>query len=333
MIVDTHSHYAPQSMLDALVADMSMFPNVDLMHEGDTYKLGFAGGGLPRPLSPQLRNSEPRQIWMQEQGIDVQINGGWLDSFGYELSADEGLAWSRFLNEHLIAATKEKDNLRALGTVPLQNGEKAARLLEELMDEGLAGVMIGTQPNGNHGNLAAPELDPFWAVASDRKAVVFIHPMYGCGDIRLNDYDMINAVGRGLDTTTAVARILYAGHFTRYPGMSVVLPHGGGALPWMLGRLHHNVVIHPDQYADPLEGFSHIYFDTVVFDPDALNFLIAKAGVDKVMLGSDYPFPIGDHTPKVVVKAAGLSEIDTKAIFGETAAKLFKLEDSCVGQH
>ena len=115
--------------------------------------------------------------------------------------------------------------------------------------------------------------------------------------------------------------------------MSVVLPHGGGALPWMLGRLHHNVVIHPDQYADPLEGFSHIYFDTVVFDPDALKFLIAKAGVDKVMLGSDYPFPIGDHTPKVVVKAAGLSEIDTKAIFGETAAKLFKLEDSCVGQH
>jgi len=189
MIVDTHSHYAPQSILDALVADLSMFPNVDLMHEGDTYKLGFAGGPLTRPLNPKLRHPEPRQVWMQEQGIDVQINGGWIDSFGYELPADEGLAWSRFLNEHLIVATNEKDNLRALGTVPLQNGEKAARLLEELMDEGLAGVMIGTQPCGNHGCLDAPELDPFWAAASDLGAVVFIHPMYGCGDDRLLDYD------------------------------------------------------------------------------------------------------------------------------------------------
>ena len=230
---------------------------------------------------------------------------------------------SRFLNEHLIAASNEKDNLRALGSVPLQDGEKAARLLEELMGEDLAGVMIGTQPHGDHGSLDDPALDPFWAAASDRKAVVFIHPMYGCSDIRLNDYDMINAVGRGLDTTTAVARMLYAGHFTKYPGMSVVLPHGGGALPLMLGRLHHNTVIHPDQYADPVEGFSRIYFDTVVFDPDALNFLIAKAGVEKVMMGSDYPFPIGDHAPKDVVHAAGLSEIDTCAILGGTAARLF----------
>jgi len=333
MIVDTHAHYAPQRMLDALVAGTAHFPNVELMHEGDTYKLGFAGGALTRPVNPKLRHPEPRQVWMAEQGIDVQINGGWLDSFGYELPADEGLAWSRFLNEHLIAASNEKDNLRALGSVPLQDGEKAARLLEELMDEGLAGVMIGTQPHGDHGNLDAPELDPFWAAASDRKAVVFIHPMYGCGDIRLNDYDMINAVGRGLDTTTAVARMLYAGHFTKYPGMSVVLPHGGGALPWMLGRLKRNVIIHPDQYADPVEGFSRIFFDTVVFDPDALNFLIAKAGADKVMMGSDYPFPIGDHTPKDVVQAAGLSEIDTSAILGGTAAKLFRLEGRCNGHH
>ena len=333
MNVDTHAHYAPQRMLDALVSGRASFPNVELMHEDDTYKLGFAGGALTRPVNPKLRHPEPRQVWMAEQGIDVQINGGWLDSFGYELPPDEGLAWSRFLNEHLIAASNEKDNLRALGSVPLQDGEKAARLVEELMDEGLAGVMIGTQPHGDHGCLDDPALDPFWAAASDRKAVVFIHPMYGCGDIRLNDYDMINAVGRGLDTTTAVARLLYAGHFTKYPGMSVVLPHGGGALPWMLGRLHHNTVIHPDQYADPVEGFSRIYFDTVVFDPDALNFLIAKAGVEKVMMGSDYPFPIGDHAPKDVVHAAGLSEIDTRAILGGTAAKLFRLKADCNGHH
>lgn len=329
MIVDTHAHYAPQKMLDALASGAAAFPNVELMHEGDTYKLGFAGGALTRPVNPKLRHPAPRQDWMREQGIDFQVNGGWLDSFGYELPVDEGIAWSRFLNEHLMAAANDTDNLSALGSVPMQDGEAAARMLEELMDAGLAGVMIGTQPHGDHGNLDAPELAPFWAAASDRGAVVFIHPMYGCGDIRLNDYDMINAVGRGLDTTTAVARLLYAGHLTEYPGMSVVLPHGGGALPWMLGRLKRNVEIHPDQYADPSEGFSRLFFDTVVFDPDALNFLIAKAGAEKVMLGSDYPFPIGDHTPCDIVHKAGLSEIDTAAILGGTAAKLFRLEGGC----
>ena len=101
MIVDTHAHYAPQSMLDALASGAASFPNVELMHDGDTYKLGFAGGALTRPVNPNLRRAEPRQEWMAEQGIDAQVNGGWLDSFGYELPVDEGLAWSRFLNEHL----------------------------------------------------------------------------------------------------------------------------------------------------------------------------------------------------------------------------------------
>lgn len=331
MIIDVHAHYAPQSMLEALATGAAAFPNVELMHEGDTYKLAFAGGALTRPVNPKLRRAEPRQTWMAENGIDAQVNGGWLDSFGYELPADEGLAWSRFLNEHLIAAASADGNITALPSVPLQDGEMAARLLEEIMDAGLTGVMIGTQPHGSSGVLDAPELDPFWSVASARNAVVFIHPMYGCGDSRLADYDMINAVGRGLDTTTAVARLLYAGHFTKYSGMSVVLPHGGGALPWMLGRLKRNVEIHPDQYADPAEGFSRLYFDTVVFDPDALNFLIAKAGIGKVMLGSDYPFPIGDHTPRDVVGKAGLSEIDTSAILGDNAAKLFRLDGGCGG--
>ena len=130
-----------------------------------------------------------------------------------------------------LEAARSAENLLHLGSVPLQDGEKGARLLEELMGEGFAGVMIGTQPYGNHGCHDALELDPFWAAAFGLGAVVFIHPMYGCRDDRLLDYDMINAVDHGLDTSTAVAPMLFAGHFTKYTGMSVVLPHGGGALP------------------------------------------------------------------------------------------------------
>ena len=149
--------------------------------------------------------------------------------------------------------------------------------------------------------------------------------MYGCGDDRLLDYDMINAVGRGLDTTTAVARMLFAGHFTKYRDVCRP-PAWRWRAAWMLGRLLRNVEIHPGQYADPAEGFERLYFDTVVFDPDALRYLVAKAGADKVMLGSDYPFPIGDHTPREVVRRAEFNAQDEAAILGDTAAKLFRLQ-------
>ena len=263
---------------------------------------------------------------MAEHAIDVQVNGGWLDSFGYELPVEEGVACTSFLNQYLIEAARSAGNLLHLGSVPLQDGEKGARLLEELMGEGFAGVMIGTQPYGNHGCHDALELDPFWAAAFGLGAVVFIHPMYGCRDDRLLDYDMINAVNHGLDTSTAVAPMLFAGHFTKYTGMSVVLPHDGGALPWVIGRLLRNVEMHPVQYADPAEGFERYYFDAVVFDTDALRYLVAKAGADKVMLGSDYPFPIGDHTPRNVVHRAEFNEKDQAAILRDMEAKLLCLQ-------
>ena len=108
--------------------------------------------------------------------------------------------------------------------------------------------------------------------------------------------------------------------------MTVILSHGGGALPFMLGRLQRNVEIHPGKYADPAEGLKHLYFDSILFDPDALNFLIGQVGASRVMMGSDYPFPIGDDCPCRVVEQAKLSKIDTSAILGDTAAKLFALE-------
>ena len=330
MIIDTHAHYLPQPMLDALKSGAADFPSIDMMQDGDAYKLAFAGGAPTRPIAPKLRDGEARLEWMTGQGIDAQVSGGWLDSFGYEIPDQEGEKWSRFLNQHLLKSTERVDRLAPLASVPLQNGRMAAAVLEEAIGAGHHGVMIGTQPKGASGNLDDPDLDPFWAAASDLKATVYIHPMFGCGDPRLMDYDMINAVGRGVDTTTAVARMLFAGHFTRYPGMNVVLSHGGGAIPYMLGRLGRNVDAHPGQYADPREEIKGCYYDTVVFDPMALEFLCARVGSEFVMLGSDYPFPIGDPEPCAVVNNARIDDAAKKSILGDTAAKLFHVaECSC----
>jgi aminocarboxymuconate-semialdehyde decarboxylase len=325
VIIDTHAHFTPQPMLKALEAAAGKFKNVELLAKDNQFRLAFAGGAPTRPVAPKLRETADRLKWMDEKGLDAQVVGGWLDSFGYELPPDEGAAWSRFMNEHLMSGTHAQKRLAPLATVPLQSGKLAAQVLEEAMKAGFAGAMIGTQPKGASGVLDDPDLDPFWEAASSLKAVIYLHPMFGCGDTRLDDFDMINAVGRGVDTSTAIARMLFSGHFLKYPGMSFVLSHGGGALPYMIGRLARNRDIHPGEYADPVAGFAKLYFDSVLFDPRTLRYLAEVVGAEKIMLGSDYPFPIGDPDPTKVVKDAKLGEPATKQILGDTAEKLFRL--------
>ena len=176
MIIDTHSHHVPEAMLDDLVSGAASFPSVDLLAGDGKYRLAFAGGKPTRPVMPGLRTVEPRLAWMEEQAVDYQVCAGWLDSFGYGIPAGEGLAWSRFVNEHLKRAAGDNEGFLPLATVPLQDGETAARALEEAMSEGFPGAMIGTQPRDGSGKLDDPDLDPFWQAASDLGATLYIHP-------------------------------------------------------------------------------------------------------------------------------------------------------------
>ena len=325
MIVDTHAHFTPQILLKALAIEIDRFPNIDLLEEDGKFRLSFMGMSPTRPLSPKLRDTDMRIQWMDSQSIDKQVVGGWLDSFGYELPPEEGEAWSRFINEYQFIGTEDTKRLHPLATVPLQSGFRAAKVLEEAMTNGAHGVMIGTQPNGQSGNLDSSDLEPFWEAADALGATVYIHPMFGCGDARLNDYGMMNAVGRGMDTTTAVSRMLFAGHFTRFSHLKCVISHGGGALPFLLGRLKRNYDIHPDDCADPEVEFQRLYFDSVVFESDALTFLCSCCGHDKVILGSDYPFPIGDMAPLRLIEGADFDDVQKRMILGETAMKLFQI--------
>lgn len=324
MIIDAHGHLLPEVMLEDLADSRKRFPNIEVERKDGKWQLGFAGGKLTRPVMLRLRETEERFGWMGEQGLDHQVCGGWLDAFGYELPAEEGAAWSRFTNDHLAAAAREAGKITTLCTVPLQDGALAASVLGEAMDQGFAGAMIGTQPKGLGGNLDDPDLDPFWEVASALGAVIMIHPVFDVTDRRVLDYDMVNAVARLNDLTTAVSRMLFSGHFLKYPGMKFVVLTGGAALPYCLGRLMRNHENHPD-YADPRAGFEKLYFDSLVFEPDVLEFLCQRVGAERIMLGSDWPFPIGDFKPVDVVKNANISASDKDAILGGTAAQLLGL--------
>ncbi len=325
MNIDIHAHGLPQETLEALRDAAPGFPGVNLTETDGKFQLSFAGNKPTRPIMPGLRLTFPRLDWMAERDIDLQLVGGWLDGFGYELDAEEGADWSRFQNEHLMRVCAASPKLEGLATVPLQSGEHAAKVLEEAVAAGMPGAMIGTQPLGGHGNLDAEHLDPFWAKAAELQVPIIVHPMFGSDDARLHDFQMMNAVGRVTDITIALARMLFSGHLLRFPDLVLVASTGGGALPFALGRLMRNRDAFPDLVADPHEGFAKLYFDSLVFEPDTLKFLVDKVGAERIMLGSDYPFPIGDPAPTKIIEQCDLTDAQKSAISSGVAMDLFRL--------
>lgn len=325
MIIDVHAHYLPPVLLERFDAARGDFPGVTLARDDKGARFRFPGTEYTRPVAPRLTDLADRRKWMDENGIDHQLLGGWMDVYGYELTPAEGLAWSRFSNRCMQDALAHEKRFTPLATVPLQDGRLAAQVLEEAMAEGCGGAMIGTLPTAK---LDDPSLDPFWAAASRLQAGVFLHPMFPC-DPRLDSLELQNAIGRVVDASVAVSRLLFSGHLLRFPGVKLVLSHAGAALPFVLGRLARAFDIGHGKLQDPRAGFERLYFDTIVFDRDALEFLAAKAGAQRILLGSDMPFPIGDLAPRKLVEQARLSPEDREAILGKNALSVFRLRPDC----
>ncbi len=318
--VDVHAHAVPAGLIADLAAGRVRFPHIAVQRAGTGHALVFAGGPPTRPVTAGLTDAGLRDAWLTRQGIGRQVFGGWLDIFGYDLPADEGADWAVAVTEGLAGLAAADPRLIPLGTVPLQDPARAAAALHAPPAAGLPGVMIATRARDRE--LDDPALTPFWEAADAAGAVVYLHPGFA-GAPRYADFGLVNGLARVEDSTVTLARLLYAGVPARYPGVRLVAAHGGGALPYVLGRLVRNHVINPATTADPLESFSRLHFDSVVFDPAVLEFLVAKAGPDRVLLGSDYPFPIGDLAPRDVVERAALPDGERAKIMGGNAARLF----------
>ena len=324
MIVDTHAHLVPPDLLGAIRQGQGKFPSLRVIEEGGSLAFAFAGGKPTRPVSKPLSDLGARRVWMDQQGIDRQVVGGWVDMFGYELPADEGEAWSRLINDALLATVKADPHFVPLATVPLQDGARAAAVLKGAVAAGFPGAMIGTLPRGVASVLDAGDLDPFWAAADETGAVIHIHPSYDAGDRRVDDFGLANAVGRITDAMVAIARLISSGHVMRYRNVRIVVPMGAAALPFVLGRLRRNHQITPN-IGDPVEALGHLYIDTILHDPRVLRFVVEMVGTERLMMGSDMPFPIGDTEPTKIVAAAGLTAEQTAWVNGGLAAKLFRL--------
>jgi aminocarboxymuconate-semialdehyde decarboxylase len=232
-------------------------------------------------------------------------------SYRYDLPAEEGLAWHRSLNDALTAACAEfPDRLLPVGIAPLQDGRAAAAEARRAVTElGMRGIEIGTRVDGR--DLDDPGLEPFWSAVEELGVAVFVHPEHVPSQRWGGRYYLVNLVGNPVETAVAVATLIFGGVLTRHPRLRFWLAHGGGAAPWLAGRLHHGWTVRPEPRehgaADPLDVLrASFWFDTLTHDAGILAALVRRFGADRVVLGSDAPFDMADPDPvRTLAAAAG----------------------------
>ncbi len=323
--IDIHAHCVPAEALDLLHSEGASIG----IEVGDDGSVVVAGRPLPMPLRQTLVDRDARLAAMDRSGIDVQVLSSWIDLTAYRLDPDAGARWSRLLNETLAReAASHPDRFLALGTVPLQNPEAAVTELRYAVDElGMVGVEIGTRVGDV--DLVSAQLDPFWEEAARLRCLLLLHPLDPLPGIELGSHFLRNIVGRPAETTIAVARLLLAGLFERHPRLQMCVVHGGGFLPYQIGRMGRAWVARPEIVASelktpPLEALRQLSFDTVLHEPAAIRYLVDVVGADRVMLGTDYPFEMGDPDPVGSIEAVpGLGSADRTAILSGNAQRLF----------
>jgi aminocarboxymuconate-semialdehyde decarboxylase len=255
-------------------------------------------------------------------GVDRVLLCPWVPLLYYDADPDDGLARARIQNEALARIVGERsDRVAALGALPLQDPAMAAAELRALMEEGvLRGVEVAASVRGVF--LGDDRFEPFWEAAAATGALVFVHPTTrGFDSPAFQDYYLWNTVANPLETATTAAHMVVAGVMERHPDLRVLLAHGGGALLAVRGRMRHAHGFQPQAAArlgeSPEDSIRRFYFDTLTHDDQLLRALIDYAGADHVLLGSDYPFDMGDARHVDTVRALGLpSEVEAAILAG-----------------
>jgi aminocarboxymuconate-semialdehyde decarboxylase len=251
---------------------------------------------------------DPARILAEQDasGVDRVVLCPWVQLLGREPARQ---------NEALAALVC--DRIAVLGTASL---ERPGELVELMADGRLSGVEVAASFDGDY--LGADRFRDFWAAAEETGALVFVHPTTkGFSVPVLEEHYLFNTVGNPMETTLAAAHMVMQGVMDDHPRLKVVLAHGGGAITTLRGRLRHAQTFKPPG-RDVLAAIRRFYFDTVVFDPGVLRALVDFAGADRVLLGSDYPFDMGDARPAEVVRALGLPADEEAAILGGNAQRL-----------
>lgn len=313
---DIHAHaIVPDALVEMAAAHPDHGPSL-FQEEGTTY-LSYPGRARLGPLPRGIFDPQTRLAEMDSQRVDVQVIAVAPPNYFYHVPAEVGVAFASIQNDHLMALSDSApERFHMFGTLPLQDvGASLAELDRIESFPRLRGVQIGTNVNGV--NLDAPELESLWSALEERNLPVWVHgdQRMLAGADRLGRYYLQNFIGQPLESTIAMGYLIFGGVLERHPDLRFGWVHGGGFLPYQIGRWDHGWGVRSEAIeviADtaPSAYFKRMWFDTLTHDPLSLDFLGRRVGWDHVVLGSDYPFDMASADPVGGVDAVDLSDED-----------------------
>lgn len=318
MIIDLHNHYFPLDIIEHFPDDIA---SATTRADGNAL---LSVNGHTLPLDRRLFDVEQQLADMHAQGIDGKSLMVPPFTFLYELPSDIGTQWSVAINDGIAkTASNHPDVFFGFATLPLQDvAASIAELDRAIVTLGLAGVEIATSINELP--LDDESLLPFWSRCQELRIPVLIHPHYVSGAERMSRYHLRNLIGNPAETSLAGATLLFGGVLERFPDLRIVLSHGGGALPHLIGRLRQGFAMRSEcqvHSSDPVGQLSHLYYDTIVFDQEILRNVTNIVGTSQLVLGTDYPFDMSESGPVEFVRNSGLSDQSVGTIL-ESASKL-----------
>ncbi len=325
--IDIHTHILPER-LPNLAERYGYGGFVELKHDGCGCADLLIDGKQFRKVEANCWDPGVRARECDADGVHVQVLSTVPVMFSYWAKPADGHDLARFLNDHIADVVADSPRRFAgLATLPMQDPALAARELERSVKElGLAGAQIGTHVNG--WNLDAPEVFEVFAAAEELGACIFVHPWDMMGKDRMPKYWLPWLVGMPAESSLAICSMIFGGVFERLPNLRVAFAHGGGSFPGTIGRIAHGYAVRPDLVAvdnpvDPRDYLGHFWVDSLVHDPDMLRMMIDLLGDDRIALGSDYPFPLGESPPGRLIDSLMLeSDLRAKLLHGNALAWL-----------